>query len=246
MPTCPTHKVRLGFHKQSKTGFLNMKNTLPYDKLPTVVYNGIKSHTGNNPLLVKQKLDTPNKKPLNCHINVEKQIEQFGGSLLNGWLLTKKSSLINNGIWRWTYHSVWLKTHEECYDITKDNHNSRDFSTFVPDNSRKINLKVGITYNDILIIENQELANQYNETGIYDFEVKTEVAYWVLPDLSRIRDTKSYDGKYRLIRPEYPLNSKMLEEQYDLKIINGKLVSNTGSQEVNSNMLFEFSLNSRG
>lgn len=60
--------------------------------------------------------------------------------------------------------------------------------------------------------------------------------------MSRIRDTKSFDGKYRLIRPEFPINSKMLEEQYDLKIINGKLVSNTGTQEVNSNMLFEFSL----
>ncbi len=219
-----------------------MKNTLLYDKLPAVVNNGIKSLTGNNPLLVKQKLDTPNNKPLNCHYNVANQIESFGGSLLNGWLLTKKSSLVNKGIWRWTYHSVWLKTHEECYDITKDKENSRDYSTFVPDNNRKVNLKVGITYNDILIIENQELADAYNQTGIYDFEVKIGVAYWVLPDISRIRETKSFDGKYRLIRPEFPINSKMLEEQYDLKIINGKLVSNTGTQEVNSNMLFEFSL----
>ncbi len=219
-----------------------MKNTLPYDKLPALVNNGIKSLTGNNPLLVKQKLDTPNNKPLNCHYNVANQIESFGGSLLNGWLLTKKSSLVNRGIWRWTYHSVWLKTHEECYDITKDKENSRDYSTFVPDNNRKINLKVGITYNDILIIENQEFADAYNQTGIYDFEVKVGVAYWVLPDISRIRETKSFDGKYRLIRPEFPINSKMLEEQYDLKIINGKLVSNTGTQEVNSNMLFEFSL----
>ena len=219
-----------------------MKNTLPYDKLPALVNNGIKSLTGNNPLLVKQKLDTPNNKPLNCHYNVANQIESFGGSLLNGWLLTKKSSLVKRGIWRWTYHSVWLKTHEECYDITKDKENSRDYSTFVPDNNRKINLKVGITYNDILIIENQELSDAYNESGIYDFEVKVGIPYWVLPDMSRIRDTKSFDGKYRLIRPEFPINSKMLEEQYDLKIINGKLVSNTGTQEVNSNMLFEFSL----
>jgi hypothetical protein len=219
-----------------------MKNTLPYDKLPALVNNGIKSLTGNSPLLVKQKLDTPNNKPLNCHYNVANQIESFGGSLLNGWLLTKKSSLVNRGIWRWTYHSVWLKTHEECYDITKDKDNSRDYSTFVPDNNRKINLKVGITYNDILIIENKELSDAYNETGIYDFEVKVGIPYWVLPDLSRIRDTKSFDGMYRLIRPEFPINSKILEEQYDLKIINGKLVSNTGTQEVNSNMLFEFSL----
>jgi hypothetical protein len=219
-----------------------MKNTLAYDKLPSLVNNSIKSFTGNSPLLVKQKLDTPNSKPLNCHYNVANQIELAGGSLLNGWLLTKKSSLVNRGIWRWTYHSLWLKTHEECYDITKDKENSRDYSTFVPDNNRKVNLKVGITYNDILIIENQELADAYNETGIYDFDVKIGVAYWVLPDISRIRETKSFDGKYRLIRPEFPLNSKMLEEQYDLKIINGKLVSNTGTQEVNSNMLFEFSL----
>ena len=219
-----------------------MKNTLAYDKLPAVVNEGITSLTGNSPLLVKQKLDTPNNKPLNCHYNVANQIESFGGTLLNGWLLTKKSSLVNRGIWRWTYHSVWLKTHEECYDITKDKENSRDYSTFVPDKNRKINLKVGITYNDILIIENQELADAYNETGIYNFEVKVGVAYWVLPDMSRIRDTKSFDGKYRLIRPEFPHNSKMLEEHYDLKIINGKLVSNTGTQEVNSNMLFEYSL----
>lgn len=221
-----------------------MKNTLTYDKLPTIVNNGIKSHTSNTPILVKQKLDTSNKQILNCHTNVSKQIEEFGGSLLNGWLLTKKSSLINNGIWRWTYHSVWMKNNDECYDITKDKDNSRDYSTFVVDSNRKINLKVGITYNDILIIESQELVSAYNETGAYDFEVKSGVAYWVLPDLSRIRDTVNYDGRYRLIRPEYPLNSKMIEEQYDLKIINGKLVSNTGSQEVNSNMLFEFSLHS--
>ena len=222
-----------------------MKNTLPYDKLPNVVNEGIKLHTGKSPILVKQKLDTPNKQPLNCHVNVTKQVEEFGGSLLNGWLLTKKSNLINNGIWRWTYHSVWLKTPDECYDITKDKDNSRDYSTFVPDSNRKINLKVGITFNDLLIIENQELVDKYNETGIYTFEVKTGTPYWVLPDLSRIRDTKTYDGKYRLIRPEYPINSKMLEEQYDLKIVNGRLVTNTGSQEVNSNMLFEYSLHSR-
>ena len=84
-----------------------------------------------------------------------------------------------------------------------------------------------------------------NETGIYDFTIKEGVAYWMLPDLSRVRDTKSYDGKYRLIRPEYPVNTQMLEEKYDLKIVNGKLKSNTGSQDVNPNMLFEFSLHSR-
>jgi len=222
-----------------------MKNTQPYDKLPIIVNNGIKSHTGNNPLLVKQKLDTPNKEPLNCHINVAKQIEEFGGSLLNGWLLTKKSSLIDKGMWRWTYHSVWMKNHDECYDITKDKDNSREYSTFVPDINRKINLKVGISYNDILIIENTALVERMNETGIYDFTIKEGVAYWMLPDLSRVRDTKSYDGKYRLIRPEYPVNTQMLEEKYDLKIVNGKLKSNTGSQDVNPNMLFEFSLHSR-
>jgi len=221
-----------------------MKNSLAYDKLPALVDKSIKSFTSNSPLLVKQKLDTPNSKPLNCHYNVANQIELSGGILMNGWLLTKKNSLISRGIWRWTYHSVWLKTHEECYDITKDKENSRDYSTFIADTNRKINLKVGITYNDILIIENQELADAYNQTGIYDFEVKVGVVYWVLPDISRIRETKSFDGKYRLIRPEFPLNSKLLEEQYDLKILNGKLVSNTGTQEVNSNMLFEFSLSS--
>lgn len=221
-----------------------MKNTLPYNKLPSLVHEAIKLHTKSSPLLVKQKLDTPNKLPLNCHTNVAKQIEDFGGSLLNGWLLTRKSKLINNGVWRWTYHSVWLKSNDECYDITKDNDNSREYSTFVPDFERNIDLKEGVTYNDIVILDSQDIVDGYNNTGIYDFEVKIGVAYWVLADLSRIRDTNSYNGQYRLIREEYPKNAKKLEDEYDLKIIDGKLVSNTGKQEVNSNMLFEYSLHS--
>ena len=220
-----------------------MTNTKPYnDKLPKAIRDGINNFTGNEAILVKQKLDTEFNRPLNCHYNVYNYIKANGGELVNGWLLSRKTNLINDGIWHWSYHSILKTSNTEYFDITKDNKNSRDYSTFVPDYNRKIDLKEGISYNDILILEHKHLTDQFNE--IYNFEILDSTAYWVLNNLSRIRETSEYNGQYRFLRSEFPNNTKVLEERYRVTVVDGKLKHLDGNDEVDSNMMFEFNISS--
>jgi hypothetical protein len=222
-----------------------MTNTKPYnDKLPKVIREGINNFAGSECILVKQKLDTEFSKSLNCHYNVRDYVKLAGGEQVNGWLLNRKSSYINEGIWHWSYHSLWKKSDTEYFDITKDKNNSREFSTFVPDTGRIVNLTDGVSFNDILILEHKHLTDQFNE--VYDFNVKEGVAYWVLSNFTRIRNTTEYDGQYRFIRPEFPNNTIELENRYKVTVVDGKLKHMEGNDdaEVNANMLFEFNVSS--
>ncbi len=222
-----------------------MTNTKPYnDKLPKVIRDGINNFAGNECVLVKQKLDTKFNRPLNCHYNVRDYVKEAGGEQINGWLLNRKSSFINEGVWHWSFHSIWKKNDAEFYDLTIDKHNSRDYSTFVPDHNRTLNLIDGVSFNDILILEHNKLTHQFNE--IYDFEVKEGVAYWVLSNFTRIRNTADYNGEYRFLRPEFPGNTTELEKRYRITVVDGKLKNMDGDDdaEVNSNMLFEFNVSS--
>ena len=139
---------------------------------------------------------------------------------------------------------MWKKSDTEYFDITKDKNNSREFSTFVPDTGRIVNLTDGVSFNDILILEHKHLTDQFNE--VYDFNVKEGVAYWVLSNFTRIRNTTEYDGQYRFLRPEFPNNTIELENRYKVTVVDGKLKDMEGNDdaEVNANMLFEFNVSS--
>jgi len=219
-------------------------NTKPYtERLPKSICNAMLSFANNECILVKQKLDTINNRVLNCHYNVNNQVNEFGGKAINGWLLNKESRLINNGIWYWSFHSLWQANDTEIYDITIDKHNSREFSTFWFDDKRSIDLKEGISYNDIVIFESPYSANSFN--GSCDIDVIDSKVFWTLTTMQRIRDTVNYNGQYRFLRPEFPNNFAVLKEQYNVEVVNGKLKSMTGEQGIHHNFLFEFNVSLR-
>lgn len=219
-------------------------NTKPYtDKLPSPIRSAMKNFVKNECVLVKQKLDTANNQALNCHYNVKKQVEEHGGKVVNGWLLNKESRLVSNGVWYWTFHSLWQANDKQIYDITIDKHNAREFSTFWYDNNRTIDLTDGISYNDIVIFDSKQPIDAF--TGMCDVDVTDSKVYWTLTTMSRIRDTAEYDGQYRFLRPEFPNNYEFLREKYSVEVVNGKLKSTTGQQNVHPNFLFEFNVSAR-
>ena len=220
-----------------------MLNIIKYDKLPITVLSAMKDLSSDDCALVVKKLDTANNKALNCHYNVDAQVKEFGGKAVNGWLLSRTPTLINNNLYYWTFHSLWQKNDDEIYDITIDKHNARDFSTFWFDNDRRINLTDGVSYNDIVIFENKSIISRYS--GICEDVISAGKVFWTLTTMDRIRSTDSYNGEYRFIRSEFPNNSKLLLEKYNLAIVDGRLKRMDGSDGVHPNCLFEFSLNAR-
>lgn len=218
-----------------------MINVKPYHgKLPKIVGGAIKEFSGAECILLKKKLDTRNNKALNCHYNVNHQVAEQGGKCINGWLLSKNSKLLGYGLWHWSYHSAWLNNSGEFFDITIDKNNTREFSTFVPDYTRTIDLKNGVSYNDIVIFENTPIVEHYTE-GM-GFKVDLGTVYWILNNLSVIRKTNDYNGIYRYLRPEFPENAKRLETDYNMVIKDGKLTSLAGEEHIHRNMLFEYSI----
>ncbi|MDF9788313.1 hypothetical protein [Polynucleobacter sphagniphilus] len=218
-------------------------NTKSYSNLPKTVIDAMREFSDGDCVLVEKKLDTANNKALNCHYNVEKQVKEFGGKVINGWLLSRSSTLINNNLYYWTFHSLWQTDDNKIYDITTDKHNARDFSTFWFDKDRKINLQDGVSYNDIVIFENKSIVSRYS--GICEDVINAGKVFWTLTTMDRIRSTDSYNGEYRFIRSEFPNNSKLLLEKYNLAIVEGRLKRMDGSDGVHPNCLFEFSLNAR-
>ena len=221
-----------------------MLNTKPYtDRIPQSIRSAMTLFTNSECILVKQKLDTINNRPLNCHYNVKNQVQEFGGKVINGWILNKESRLINNGIWYWSFHSLWKANDNEIYDITIDKHNAREYSTFWYDNERSIDLAEGISYNDILIFDSKHIANSFK--GICDVDIVDSKVYWTLTTKQYIRDTATYNGQYRFLRPEFPNNYQVLKEQYNIEVVNGKLKSLTNEEGVHPHFLFEFNVSAR-
>jgi len=219
-------------------------NTKIYsEKLPLSVRNAMFEFTNEQCLLVKKKLDSNINKSLNCHYNVEEYVNNCGGNMINGWLLCRNKEFIDNGIWIWTYHSVWRNENGDIYDITIDRHNNRDYSTFNPDKSRNIDLNNGISYNNIIVF--QSTFSIANFDGNFEEEIEIGKAYWTLENRSMLRNIDTYNGQYRLLRSEFPNNIKQLEQEYQLTIVDGKLKSKNAETNVHHNFLFEYSVRSR-
>lgn len=211
-------------------------NTKHYTNLPVSVYNSITEHAGNKCLLVK-KIKVDGCKALNCHYNVENVVKNRGGKVINGWLLNRSSQFINNGVWVWTFHSVWEDANGDWFDITPDHNNERDCSTFVPDATRAADMQQGINYNDCVFFSKESIFTLVTSAPIGEL-------VWTYSGLKHFAPI-SCSGKYLLLRAEFPHNYDSLKRDYGLEIINGKLVNNTGSNMLDSRIAFDYSLNLR-
>ena len=213
-------------------------NTKQYNKLPKQVNDAIAQFTQSSCLLVP-KYASNNSAKGNCHYNVREQVQLHGGKIINGWLLHRNSMLINMGNWHWSFHSVWQNSKGELYDITYDPNNTRDFSTFIPDANRTIDLVAGVSYNDIAIFEH----NAVTEPFMQAYSLNYGEVYWT--SSSQFIPSSAFGGQYRLLRPEFAHNYALLEQKYGLKVVNGKLVSLNQTDNVPVSLFFEYSLSSR-
>ena len=196
-------------------------NTKAYtQRLNPTVASGMTKFAGSECCLVKKDLNTQNNRALNCHYNVKAQVEAHGGQCINGWLLDKTPSLINHGIWHWTFHSIWETKSGEWFDITIDKHNGREYSPFWADKGRTLNLIEGYGYNDIIIFASQYAVDMFS--SLSDGIVLGEV-FWTARGFSLLKHHSGHTGQYRYLRKEFSHNFDMLESDYNVRVVDGKL-----------------------
>lgn len=216
-------------------------NTTTYSKLPSLVNNAMQDFAKSECVLVK-KISSQYSKPLNCHLNVASQIKEFGGKVVNGWLLNKSSKLIGMDMWCFSFHSIWETDSGEWFDITVDTKNAREFSTFFADNNnRKIDLVNGVSYNDIVIFNNESPTNALkNGNSPY---LKYGEVFWTASNMSIFKALPESNGEYRFLRKEYPNNFKLLEKQYKIKYVDGCITTTDGATHISQYVAMDFSVN---
>lgn len=222
------------------------------DKLPPSLNVVLKSFTACECSMVRKikEKDKLNNRAGNCHVNVKAYVDNFGGLSVSRWILNRNSSLSDRGMFVWTFHSVWQKPDGKWLDVTEDKHYiGRDKSIFIPDSQRVPDLKEGLSHNNFLVIVEPKFAEYYgNSTG---FKIITNKVYWTDTVMLRMLDTNEHSGVYRLITPEYPDNIKMMCDEYELEIVNGKPKPKPGSKFEKAGalpikMIFDYSISSRG
>jgi len=217
----------------------NLMNTKHYThKLSTSVAVAMSNFANGECLLVKKDLTTPNNKPLNCHYNVCNQIVSFGGKVVNGWLLDKTPSLIHNGIWHWSFHSVWEAQDGEWYDLTIDKHNGREYSTFYVDKQRSLDLQEGYGYNDILVFESQRSVETF--APLSEDVVSGEV-YWTAKGFSLLKHHSEHTGRYLFLRKEFSHNFVRFEKDYGITVIDGRLYASS-AELISEDIFFDYSV----
>lgn len=209
-----------------------MANTKSYTNLPVNVNAAIEKFAGNSCVLVKKITVTGSKKG-NCHLNVAKQVADKGGKIISGWRLNRLPVLINNNAWYWTFHSVWEDADGNWFDITPDANNNREFSTFVADAKRFADLVEGISYNDCVIFSKASILSMATGAPVGEL-------VWTYSSMSGYAPIEC-DGAYRWLFAEYPHNYVHLKADYGVEIIEGSLVSCTGSDVVPVTLAFDYS-----
>ena len=218
-------------------------NTTIYTKLPSLVNDAMVKFALSECILVR-KINCPNSKPLNCHLNVAAQIEQLGGKVVNGWLLNRSPQLLGLDVWIFTFHSMWETDNGDLFDITTDKNNGRECSTFFIDKAnRKIDLTEGVSFNDVVIFNNVVQSNAL-KIGANPYFKYGEV-YWTASNMSLFKTLTESNGEYRFLRAEYPHNYKLLEKQYKLSYTNGTLSLKNGGTHISPYVAFDFSVNLR-
>lgn len=219
------------------------------NKLPTVLQEPLKSFSGNDCYLVAKAKDNMGleQKSGNCHLNVQQYIDKFGGEMVNGWLLYRNKSILNLGMWAWSFHSVWKKSDGKVVDVTKDKmYEGNDFTTFLPDSSRKFDNAEGIGYNNIVLLESKSFADKFGMS--IGKEIDVGKVYWAIDTFKAIKDLNEHSGQYRYITNEYPHNIKLLEEKYNVMPDGNGLKPKPGAtmdpRGVPVDLLFDFSVGS--
>lgn len=215
------------------------------DKLPKTIRQPLQQFAENDCLLVKRWSDDSGleTKQGNCHINVKGYVDALGGKMVNGWLLCRDNKLMNVGVWVWSFHSVWLTKENELLDVTDDErYKNNAFTTFIPDEARKVNLDEGINYNNIVIFDNEAIAKHYgNSIGV---EIKPGVIYWISDDMLRVKELTQHSGQYRWLHDEYKHNHSLLLQKYGIAIIDDRMVkTGAANDRISADLLFDFSLN---
>ena len=124
------------------------------DKIPTIVRNPMLEFTGSDCLLVNRRKRGATSKGAysNCHSNVQDWVDKIGGARISGWLLARIPKFLNEGVWAWIFHSIWLTPEGKLTDVTMDDdYAGKDFVTFWHDKYRSCDLINGTSYNLSLI-----------------------------------------------------------------------------------------------
>jgi hypothetical protein len=181
----------------------------------------------------------------NCHLNVRNYIDAYGGSSVSGWILNRVTKLIENGIYVWSFHSVWLKPDDKAIDVTDDlYYKGRDKIIFILDSNRVPNLTEGLFYNNFIVIDSIKTARMYS--AAIGKDIQTNTPYWCNNALNQFFDLDEHSGVYRSISSVFPNNKQILADEYGVDIVNGKLVarqeSNNSNSEFIKKLVFDFSL----
>ena len=230
-----------------------MQDTTSYaDKLPPSLNQVLKTFTNSECVMVRKikAKDSIYSKVRNCHLNVKSYIEKFGGSSVSGWLLLRNTMQSDRGMYAWSFHSVWQKPDGKWLDVTEDkNYLGRDKSIFIPDSQRLLDFAQGLSYNNFMVFTEPKFAAYYgNSIGV---QLLTDKVYWSDTVMMRVMDTEQHSGIYRLLTPDYPNNLKMLCDEYELEIVNGKPKAKPGSRLDGASgfplkMIFDYSISTRG
>lgn len=209
-----------------------MANTKSYTNLPLIVNTAITEFAGNSCVLVK-KITVAGSTKGDCHLNVAKQVEEKGGKIISGWRLNRSPVLINNNAWYWTFHGIWEDVEGNWFDITPDNNNKREFTTFVADAKRYADLVEGVSYNDCVIFSKASILSMATR-------VPAGKLVWTYSSMSGFAPIEC-DGTYRWLFAEYPHNYAHLKQDYGVEIVDGALVSCVGADGVLSTIAFDYS-----
>lgn len=220
------------------------------NKLPITIQSALKNFSGNDCYLIKKTKDNLGleRKSGNCHINVQQYIDKLGGEMLNGWLLFRDKKIISYGLWVWSFHSVWKTTDGKLIDVTSDKmYEGSEFTTFLPDATRKFDGAEGVGYNNIIVLENKSFADKFGMS--IGRQVEVGKVYWAIDNFKAVKELDEHSGQYRYITEEYPHNIKLLEEKYNVVPDGNGLKPKPGAtidpRGVPVDLLFDFSLGAK-
>ena len=212
------------------------------EKIPKSVRLPLQQFSGTECLLIKRDIKSNGDSLANnCHVNVARHCENFPGTKsVNGWLLQNANKLISSGIWVWSFHSVCLRDDGELVDITESSYYAgKPFSTFWPDASRTADLISGTNYNNIVVFENQAMADVVGEAA--RLPLNTGEIYWTTRDLREYRRLNEHSGKYKWLLEKYAENIKQFEESNNVKLVDGKIVPSNPNSDVPNDIRFDWS-----
>lgn len=213
------------------------------DKISTLVRINMSNLTNNDCVLVEREKNMNDNEhhANNCHSNVDKYIENYGGKRVGGWLLVRNKTFTNSGLWVWTFHSVWENKEGELLDVTKDtNYTGAFYSTFWIDSYRDADLNAGISHNNLITFDNDAIAELFSQVA--NFPLAANDAYWATQDMAYFKKITEHSGEYKLLREEYPHNYETLERDYNIKVVNGEVQTTNGRGYVANDCLFDYSV----